>query len=411
MGLMRLLLAVAVLLWHCPEGIVSRMLHPALAVQCFYAISGFLIQMVIRASNRDLRGWKGRFYLSRWLRIYPLYALFVLLTLACFPNGAAAYYFQKGEYSAGVAWVFTNMLIVGQDMVRILYFNIQTGHWALMPLAPDARSAAQAVSGSMAVVSQSWTLAIEFYFYLLAPFLLTRRARVLVGAVVLSVCLRFALGYAGYCQHSWLYGFFPCELAIFLMGSLAYRAYGFLFEAGRLPLLFGRVAGVYGEAWLLALCSVVVFAVCLVYMTCHLNFAGGQSQWSAPPLGVAPGYWLVLLMTVAALPFAFHFSRKMAWDKFIGELSYPVYISHFLLMQLVTGKLQPGSGGAPYVGAFVMVASILLAVVLVEFIEKPVDRVRHRLSRRAPALAVERAVTPIAAGAVLEALRAKKLVS
>ena len=89
MGILRLLFAACVVLWHCPTGIVERFIHPALAVQCFYAISGFLIQMVIRAKYQGAPHWRRRFWASRFLRIYPLYIFFLMLTLA-FPDEAVA---------------------------------------------------------------------------------------------------------------------------------------------------------------------------------------------------------------------------------------------------------------------------------------------------------------------------------
>ncbi len=381
MGIMRLLLAVTVLLWHCPEGLVSRMLHPALAVQCFYSISGFLMQMVISSGHHDAPGWQVRFYISRFLRIYPLYIVFVALTVLFVGYHQLTFLLSQHFWHAAALWIANNALIVGQDVLRFFYFDAHAGHFSLLPRLQEERVAVQPISVSMTALGQSWTLAIELYFYAIVPFLLTRRTRVLAAVILLSLGLRIYLGYHGYFQSEWIYGFFPSELGVFLLGSLAYRAYFFLFESGRLAWRLERM-GSAGERILLALCAVVVAYVSWIYMTIDLNFAGGQSQWGAAPMGVARGYWFILLMTILALPCAFYFSRKCKWDRFIGELSYPVYISHFLVLQLITQRLHPAESATPLIGLFVLVISLLLSVALLQFVEQPIDRLRHRIFQR-----------------------------
>lgn len=386
MGIIRFFLAVAVLLWHCPEGVVGRYIHPALAVQCFYAVSGFLMQMVIRNKYQGEPGWQRRFYMSRVLRLFPLYLLFVLLTVTLIGNGHLSYYIDNKYWYAVLIWILNNLLIVGQDVLRFFYFNLRTAHFIALPASDAARGLLmkQDLRGSISVLGQSWTLAIELYFYLLAPFLLTCRTRVLLILVPMLIALRFAIGYWVEFQPEWLYGFFPSELAIFLLGSLACRVYFYLFASGRL-------AGMLGEKTLLAIAAVSVIGACTTYITVHVGF--GWGHFAEPPLGAPTGYWLVLLMTVATLPFAFHFSRSFAWDSYIGELSYPIYISHMLVLQLLTVKLQPTVAASRYLGLFVLITSVLLSMALIQFIEQPLDRLRHRLFHRSvPAVAPEEKV-------------------
>ena len=387
MGIIRLLLAVAVLLFHCPPGVVVRYIHPALAVQCFYAISGFLIQMAIRANYQGRPGWQRRFYISRVLRIYPLYLLFLMLTVTLVGSGYLGYYVNKGAWGAAAVWALNNALIVGQDVLRFFYFDLNASRFMVLPQGDAERAAVQGVTGSMTALGQSWTLALELYFYLLAPFLLVQRSRVLMMLVPPLVALRLGLGYLGHYQAEWVYGFFPSELAVFLSGSLACRAYFALFQSGRLARLCERAGLPSGDRAVLALSALTVGAVCWVYTTTDLNFVSAYAHvrmffpsgsWGAP-LGAPAGYWLVLLMTVLALPCAFHFSKQFTWDRFIGELSYPVYISHFLVLQLIEKEIQPSGEGTRYVGLAVLTMSVLLSVGLVVVVEQPVDRWRHRL--------------------------------
>jgi hypothetical protein len=56
-------------------------------------------------------------------------------------------------------------------------------------------------------------------------------------------------------------------------------------------------------------------------------------------MNMPTAYWQLLLLTVTAPPFAFHFSRFAAWDRRLGDLSCPIYISHMFVLQGVTTTL------------------------------------------------------------------------
>jgi peptidoglycan/LPS O-acetylase OafA/YrhL len=88
-------------------------------------------------------------------------------------------------------------------------------------------------------------------------------------------------------------------------------------------------------------------------------------------------------MTVLALPFAFNFSRTFAFDRYVGELSYPIYISHLFVLEFLTGRCwgHPADQAKGYIEIFVLAFSLLLSIILVQFVEKPIDHLRHRLAR------------------------------
>lgn len=382
---MRFLLAVAVLLWHCPEGILPRFLFPTLAVQCFYAVSGFLIQMVIWSKYQGQERWRTRFYISRILRIYPLYLFFLLLTVFLITD-SFPYYAQHRKWGAGLIWIINNVFIIGQDVLRFFYFSDASGQFVVLPADGTARAAIYQHGGAeqMTAMGQSWTLAIELYFYLLAPFLLLRSTLWLVMTAAVLVGLRSALGYSFASRPELVYGFFPTELAVFLLGALAYRAYLYFFASGRFVRGLQLLGG--GEETLFLLSTLTVVGVCWVYMTCDLNFASTYApflSWGKAPLGAPVGYWLILLMTVLALPFAFNFSRTFAFDRYVGELSYPIYISHLFVLEFLTGRCwgHPADQAKGYIEIFVLAFSLLLSIILVQFVEKPIDHLRHRLAR------------------------------
>ena len=76
MGFLRLLLALSVLLTHDTQG-AFKLIDGDAAVQCFFAISGFYMALVLGERYGDVRG----FYFNRALRLFPTYWAVVLLTI------------------------------------------------------------------------------------------------------------------------------------------------------------------------------------------------------------------------------------------------------------------------------------------------------------------------------------------
>jgi peptidoglycan/LPS O-acetylase OafA/YrhL len=386
MGIIRLLLAANVLLWHAPPSFLPHFLFPSLSVQCFYCISGFLIQAVIRGKYQGGAGWQWDFYKSRILRIYPLYLLFAVVSVAVVGTGSFSYYLRHDLWAAA-AWLFNVAFILGQDVLRFFYYDVDLGQFLTKPVGVGGRFLAEHHAiGSLTVMGQSWTLAIELYFYLLAPLLLTRRLRFVATLIALSLAVRLGLGYAGFIGRQWLYGFFPSEIGLFLLGAMSYRAYAYFFVAGRLERALRHMPRLDTARPLTIASLLAVAGLCAAYLFTNLGTFGGD--WKAP-LGAPNAYWLLLALTLPALPFAFHFSRRFPWDRRIGDLSYPVYISHWVVLRLVE-KTPWAQQHSTWVGPAMLLFCIALSVVLLRLIEDPIDRFRHRHFGRsaAPAAAL-----------------------
>ena len=77
MGLMRFLLAMAVVIAHTGAITVNFALIPAnLAVEVFFAISGFYMSLIVTGKYRD----RTTFYINRFLRLYPVYLIVSVAT-------------------------------------------------------------------------------------------------------------------------------------------------------------------------------------------------------------------------------------------------------------------------------------------------------------------------------------------
>lgn len=84
MGLLRLLLAVCVFCGHSRRLGNFRWLEGHLAVELFFVVSGFYMQLVLsqRYTKRKLGStWRFQFYKARYLRLLPIYLLGSFLAL------------------------------------------------------------------------------------------------------------------------------------------------------------------------------------------------------------------------------------------------------------------------------------------------------------------------------------------
>lgn len=369
MGLLRTLLALTVVFAHLPMSDGDVFVGGQNAVQLFYLISGFLICHVLRSNEGYQNAFN--FYASRALRIYPAYFAVALSTLLLSPwlHPDLSGFYREAPLS--VAWwpALTNLTLIGQDWV--MFTAVDQG--ALVWSSDFRRSDLQLWHGLL--IPQAWTLGVELSFYLLAPFALRSTPRLLT-LLAASLALRVWLHVVGLGPHDpWRYRFFPAELSIFLLGALANR---FL-----LPRYESWQASARSRLLPLLTTAAVLIAV-LGYGLLPDDFPGRRA--------------LLFLLVLAALPALFTFQNQHRWDRRIGELSYPLYIGHMLVVWSADRIADPvtPSETVAYSLAVAGVA-LLFAVALNHSIVEPVERLRRRFSRRsevAPASIAEPSARP-----------------
>lgn len=84
------------------------------------------------------------------------------------------------------------------------------------------------------------------------------------------------------------------------------------------------------------------------------------------------GRQLVHLAVGRTMPWSFLLSRNWALDRWIGELSCPVRLSHLLVLGVLWG-LPPAQPQWS-----VLLVTLLLSAALLQWVERPVDRWRQR---------------------------------
>jgi peptidoglycan/LPS O-acetylase OafA/YrhL len=206
--IVRLVLAIIVVLVHCVEvsgsgaalGIIFRLVSSRVAVEGFFAISGFLIfASYERASSLK------EYFSNRAYRILPGYWL---STLLCLTIAFSMGHFQVGKF-----------LLANLTFLNYLQPNIP-GVFADNPVG-------DAMNGAL------WTIKIEVMFYIAVPIIVwlgrrLHRDTVLLAIFVLSIAYRVIVAPR---SETWSLQL-PGQLAFFMTGALIYYHLDFFKKHG-----------------------------------------------------------------------------------------------------------------------------------------------------------------------------------
>lgn len=368
MGLLRLLLALAVVAAHAgpPAGVSwLRMTDGPASVQIFYVISGFYMTLILNEKYVG-DGAYAAFAKSRLLRLVPMFLVVLVVTvvtavvLQALLGRSIEPWTRWRSYGPTMPWgdwivlALTNVTIVGQDLVS--FFAVDPHSHELF-FTPDFHHEAQP-AWQFLLVPQAWTVSIELMFYALAPLLVRRRPWVIAAMALLSFGLRaYLMKHYGVYHDPWTYRFFPTELLLFLGGALAFHGYRW---ATRLGLLRPVVC------WLatLGMLGAVLTFPFLPQPLQHWRFG-------------LPG---LLLVVIVVLPFVFEATRTNRLDRALGELSYPVYLVHYLLVFVVATLDLPWLSASRSI--VIPVATLVLAWLLWRTVGLPLESRRQRLVPR-----------------------------
>jgi peptidoglycan/LPS O-acetylase OafA/YrhL len=380
LGLIRLLLALAVLVGHSWSIRGFSFIPPSFAVSIFFAISGFYMALILSFKYDASARGRRLFWSNRFLRLFPTYWIILLLTLAIY-GGSVAFGSPPlaATFRANFPWlqshtlaalapgtlalfVIVNLFVIGQD-ITLFTFTRPGGSLSFGSSVIGSPTGAY----RFLVVPQAWSISLELVFYALAPFLLRRRLRVLVAVLGASVGLRIGLILIGLDHDPWTYRFFPTALACFLLGAIAFRVRDSLLAWQRRR----RVgpAGVAAAAVLIA-------------------FNGRLVSWvgAVVPHATAVMHAVTFAFVVLSIPAIFELTKSSRLDAALGDLSYPLYLVHLMVIQTLLVYAQVDGGiarelvrrGTPYVA----LVALALSAAIVYLLERPIDRFRQRRVRR-----------------------------
>jgi peptidoglycan/LPS O-acetylase OafA/YrhL len=331
MGTLRTFLALVVTYGHFGSFAGFAVLNGEVAVQTFYLISGFYMSLVLNGKYRDASA--GTFFMSRLLRLYPVYLIVLAASVVIAPKALP-------DVSIGdmAFFVGSHVLLFLRDLHPFLEVRDGAIHFTT-----NLYAAGDHALPAYSYVRQSWSIGVELWFYLLAPFVLRRGMKWLIALLAISVANRLIIQFGfGLADDPWSYRFFPNELAVFMLGAIAQHS--------------TRDRKAFG---ILAACSV---AFCIVKF---IAFHGQDAR--LPEL-------IFFLLVSLLLPSLFDATKRSVVDRYAGELSYPLYLVHMIFFGsgiLLTPNLMVGAQIA-------FISSILVAIIIAVCVEIPLDKWRQR---------------------------------
>jgi peptidoglycan/LPS O-acetylase OafA/YrhL len=299
MGAIRLFLAYGVLLGHeceyavnfqisCDPGWALNVVGGR-AVVFFYIVSGFLMSYVLDSKYPRTKAGTYQFYKSRFLRIYPLWwAVVVFSTVTV----SAAWLHRS------LPGVFSAIFLFGSDWL-VPFAHYPEAYFGFFPLKTDI----------------GWTLGAEMTFYLLAPWLL-RSDRLAVAALVGSMAVRIVVFFVVGPQTPafstyiiWSYFFLPSTFMFFMLGHLARRV-PYIEAAGRWPAFAILIAA----AWFVS-----------------------RNDWTPASDWFPINDYVAAVLFALALPGVFAATKNNRLSNWLGDLTYPLYLTHHLTMTALFG--------------------------------------------------------------------------
>lgn len=350
MGLVRFLLAAAVVINHTGPLYGLVMTDAYMAIKVFFIISGFYMALILTEKYAG-PGQTRLFYSNRFLRLFPLYWAVLLLSLGvslvfkfglntALLLGPWQTWLHKLDPAVAALLAAANITIFGQD---ILFFSHVTDAGTLSFSADALYRPTPA--WFFLLIPQAWTVSLELVFYAFAPWLVRRGTGTLLALAGLSFGLRALVYLADLPFDPWKQRFFPVECGFFLLGILSYRLY-----AALKPVAFPQPA---------------LWTVFGVYLASIVGFQ------------FLPGFYVkefyLYAATVLSVPLLFRLTKRLPLDRAVGELSYPIYITHWTVIMAV--EYACGRTHLPIIALAVTVA---VSLALNKLVADPIERIRQR---------------------------------
>ncbi|WP_145551032.1 acyltransferase family protein, partial [Yersinia intermedia] len=343
MGIFRLILAIAVVIAHSrmvfyknDESIFNSLISrdntniyilSGHAVFVFFIISGFLMSMVINEKYSLMQNGKNKFFINRALRLYPINIAILILMFSFYSYTGVASYINytlpNQSLLLTIVSFFSNIFFLGAELIT---FN-HNENWDY-------------------VNPQIWSLSIELYFYILAPFIVTKSIKLIFTLAFLSLCLRLFLYHKGFPPVPWRYFFFPSDLVFFLMGVLAHRTC-------TIKKYFKGIDAI--------LCLRYLSVACVIFIIFYKGF------WPLTRDFDSLSSWFFFILVAVSIPLLFTITKNNSVDSFLGHLSYPVYIGHMFVITIVYHFSSEQSDR----GLITLLITLSMSILLYLMIDKP----------------------------------------
>jgi peptidoglycan/LPS O-acetylase OafA/YrhL len=358
MGILRFILAVSVVLAHCGPIFGFSLIGGRIAVQVFFIFSGFYMSLIL---NEKYRGENSYFLFltNRFLRLFPVYWFTLICTIFFYfavlvlsknahNNPLDKLLSIKDSFNLSFPLWFSNIFLVFQDWSLFLKFSdtntafIFTENFNLTKIQLN----------SFLLIPQAWTLGLEITYYVIAPFLVRKSLRFQFVIITLSLILRALLYYKfKLVDDPWNYRFFFTEIFFFQLGSVVYL----LIKRGIINVKLS-----------------LMFSILLLPYTIFFQYLNSILRINFLHFSlVEVGYFISILLSI---PFLFKFSNNYKFDNHIGELSYPIYITHTLIAMICYASHRDWLTYS----ISILFITILFSIFLNRFISDPIQKFRMK---------------------------------
>ena len=360
MGIIRLVLALMVVIFHLPNSDIFGYIgmNGTVVVNSFFIISGFYIALVI--NEKYYLKEKGAYILfitNRFLKLYPTYFLILIFALIVPVIGFIVInnwlylqnYFDQ-EFSIGSSLIlgFVNLTMIGINAISFFSIDPSTGQ-----LVFTGTIKSNAIN--FILIGQAWAVSVELIFYFIAPFLLRKKIPFLFTILILSFLLRLFLNVIGLYDNPWRDRFFATELIFFMFGAISYR----IFKEKNLTFNTGYI--------------IYIVPIIILFYIIFYNYIPDFYYYY-----FSLKEWVFYLLLTICLPILFIISNKMKrLDKFTAQLSYPIFLSHVVMINLVAIFISFYT--TPNLAkTLTIILTVIISIAITIYLMNPIEKIRQK---------------------------------
>ena len=322
--------------------------HGYLAVDFFFLLSGFVVAYAYDDRWEKLTRWE--FFKRRIIRLQPMVIIGMVL-------GAALFYQSAGQTFAPVAstpiWRLILTMLIGFTVLPVLPSMDIKGWQEMHPLS-----------------GPTWSLFFEYIGNILYALFVRKFSKTALSIFVfLSACL--LINHTVFGPQGDVIGGWSVTVEQINIGLTRLL---FPFFAGVLLSRYGKLINLKGGFWI---CTVLLLTVLSIP-----RLGGPETLWMN---GIYESVVIILIFPLivsmgAGSIINGNLSHKIC--KFLGDISYPIYITHFSLIYVYTAWIMdnkiPFEKGLP-IALLLFVASVVIAYASLKLYDEPV---RNWLQKR-----------------------------
>ncbi|WP_191859186.1 acyltransferase family protein [Hanstruepera ponticola] len=331
-GTLRTLLAINVILLH----IFNIPTLGNYSVSFFFILSGFLMTYIMHNTyGYKVSGFKV-FWLNRALRLYPVYIVIMIFTMI------TLYFFND---------IIRHKAIFYPNNLLEWVYNITMYYPKIIPHQVEPR-----------LVPPSWALTNELTFYLLISIGISKSKKRTLIWLFLSV-LYFVATYLFYDIPTYRYSAIPASSLPFALGASLY------WYKDRLKF------------------KAYIYYPIILYLIFILNgLYSNELNLIVNDISIYLNMFLSLLIIYLLFNLKPKNKKKFNYDSYLGQYSYPLYLSHFFVAILYSGIIGIGVFDNSFKINFIGLPLyfILLFVfnfIIVHLVDSRVNKIKEKIKK------------------------------